>query len=122
MDLTKILTLYIAGPMTGYVDKNFPAFYAADEFLFNLGIIPLNPADKESEDLSLSWAQYMKEDMELVDAADGIALLPDWQKSRGAWLEVKRIAAARKPMFLITDEGLAPITFNELVKIKLFDA
>ena len=82
---------YIAGPMTGYPEHNFPAFFKAEEFLkekFPYGTF-VNPAklDMDVPPGDLRWEDCMRRDIRaLVDMTD-IVLLPGWEKSRGANLE-----------------------------------
>lgn len=82
---------YIAGPMTGYEDYNFPAFYAkAAEERAN-GCTVINPAelDDQSEDgLDLPWDFYLRRDLRVLADCNRIVLLPGWEKSKGANLEV----------------------------------
>lgn len=80
-------TLYIAGPMTGYADFNRPAFFLAEEGLRSAGFEVLNPARHE-QDAGRAWADYMRVDLADVLRADGVAVLPGWELSRGARLEV----------------------------------
>ncbi|MDM8086331.1 DUF4406 domain-containing protein [Cellulomonas cellasea] len=81
------MRVYISGPMTGYPGWNFPAFNAAEERLRTLGHDVLNPADGGADEAK-TWADYLREDIGLVVTADAIAVLPGWQESRGACLEV----------------------------------
>jgi len=82
---------YIAGPMSGYTENNFPAFFKAEEFLVNKfpdGTI-LNPArlDMDVPEGELKWENCMRRDIKaLVDMTD-IVLLNGWEASRGACLE-----------------------------------
>lgn len=95
-------TVYIAGPMAGIKDFNFPAFYAAEEALRNDGYEPVNPARLDAEHPPPGWdeanapafqvkakdrARFMKRDLPLAAEADGIALLKGWEDSAGANLE-----------------------------------
>ena len=86
------MILYIAGPMTGLPNFNYTAFNTAARDLRALGYDVLNPTlDRESpaEDPDgLTWSDYMRDALEMVTRAEGIALLPDWGSSRGARLEV----------------------------------
>ena len=79
------MRVYISGPMTGYSDHNYPAFNAAEDALRLLGHEPLNPARHPAQD---SWVGYLRLDLADVLIADGVALLPGWEASRGAVLEV----------------------------------
>ena len=88
-------TLYVAGPMSGLPEFNYPAFnHAADE-LRDAGYSVLNPADTDPDDYPHAydgptppWQWWMRQALALVIQADGIALLPGWDRSRGARLEV----------------------------------
>lgn len=86
------IKLYIAGPMTGIPDHNYPAFHAASEELSNAGYLVLhtaNPDNLEPEKLkSTTWQQWLKKAIARMMDADAIALLPGWQASKGARLEV----------------------------------
>ena len=79
------MKVYISGPMTGYPDFNYPAFNAAETWLTDRGHDVLNPARHPKQD---TWAGYLRLDLADVLTADGIALLPGWEASRGAQLEV----------------------------------
>lgn len=81
-----IRSLYIAGPMTGYVECNFPAFYKAAKNLQEAGFQTVNPADNNT---GSSYREILRGDIELMMACDGIATLPGWMDSKGASLEVQ---------------------------------
>jgi len=95
--------IYIAGPMSGYPEFNFPAFFAAAEYAKTLGFDTVfNPASKDNEanvtaDASFStgddqklmqsgWdfrAAYLWDVTKVIEA-DAIYMLPGWEKSAGA--------------------------------------
>lgn len=77
---------YIAGPMTGLPELNFPAFHTAARRLRELGFDVVNPAEI-NQDPCASWQQCMRDDIAQLVRCDGIALLPGWESSRGARLE-----------------------------------
>lgn len=82
--------IYIAGPMTGLPDFNYPAFHAAAGTLTAAGYEAVNPADTEKENTTgapQSWSWYMRRALTLLLTADGVALLPGWDQSRGARIE-----------------------------------
>lgn len=78
-------TIYVAGPMTGLPEFNYPAFRAAGEQLSQRGFNVLLPLH---EDTSQPWEFYMRHALRMVLEADGLALLPGWEASKGATLEV----------------------------------
>lgn len=79
--------VYVAGPMTGWPDYNLPAFDRAGAELAERGYVPLNPAMHGADDPNRTWADYMRRALGMLVHADGVALLPDWDTSRGARLE-----------------------------------
>jgi hypothetical protein len=83
---------YVAGPMSGLPDLNFPAFHAAAAQLRADGIDVVNPAEINSNP-SAGWNACMRADIAQLVTCDGVYLLPGWDKSRGARLEY-RIAIA----------------------------
>lgn len=95
-DTEKLPTLYIAGPMSGLPDHNYPAFRAAASILAKAGYGVLNPVDNEKKRSALDvtsqpyapWSWYMRRSLEQIAVADGMAVLPRWQNSKGASLEV----------------------------------
>lgn len=82
--------LYIAGPMTGIPDSNYPAFRKAEADLKAAGYDVLCPVDAEQHNDTgkpQTWDWYMRHALRMVLDADGVALLPEWRQSRGARLE-----------------------------------
>jgi len=80
------MKIYIAGPMTGLPDLNFPAFHAAAKTLRSCGQEVVNPAELNL-DPAASWSDCMRIDIRELVGCDGIYLLPNWTMSRGARLE-----------------------------------
>lgn len=94
--------IYIAGPMSGYADFNFPAFFAAQHKLEAEGWIVFNPANKETENevqkhesfrsgddkalVSSGWSftDAYRWDTDKVIASNGIYMLKGWEHSPGA--------------------------------------
>lgn len=86
------LIIYLAGPMTGLPQLNYPAFMAWEESMRNVGYEVLNPARVDEQfpkrdGESREWGWYMRKTIAMLMEADGIALLPGWRRSRGARLE-----------------------------------
>jgi hypothetical protein len=96
--------VYLAGPMRGYPDFNFPAFHAAARTLRSYGYTVFSPAEKDIEKHGDTFKSVdgnediLKNGFNLRDAlamdlewicknADAIALLPGWEKSKGASAE-----------------------------------
>lgn len=78
--------LYIAGPMSGLPDLNYPAFHAAAARLRALGFDVENPAENPEPHCG-SWLGYMRMAVRQLSHCDGVALLPGWKESKGARIE-----------------------------------
>lgn len=119
--------LYVAGPMSGMPDFNFPAFFAAADTLRALSYDVENPADNDGPTLEIalanakasvaaqggegaSWASYLKRDMVRIFGCDGVCVLPGWQKSRGANLEVDVATRLGMPIYCLQYVASRPPT------------
>ena len=80
--------IYIAGPMTGFADFNYPAFNAKAAELRSEGFEVFNPAELPAHE-GKTYEQYMCEAMLLLLKCDAVYLLPGWAKSRGAQFELQ---------------------------------
>lgn len=76
--------IYIAGPMTGHPDFNYPAFHAEAARLRAIGYLVENPAENPQQ---VDWQSYMRVAIAQLVKCDAIALLPGWENSRGALIE-----------------------------------
>lgn len=115
-------TCYLAGPMRGYPDDNFPAFLAMGEKLRKLGFEVISPAEieiaagrdprgKSAEEISKNYTDSQLRKAIRRDIAeilslrakrgDFIALMPGWQRSRGAGAEAYTGAWAKLPLKMI---------------------
>lgn len=133
--------IYIAGPMTGYAQFNFPAFHEAAFTLRAQGLDIISPAEEDekhgvaataikSTDGNLAefekatgqtWGDVLARDVKIVaDEVAGIALLHNWERSKGAKLEVTVALLAGKDIYQYhTGAGLTPLA-REWVKDVLY--
>lgn len=99
------MKLYIAGPMRGIPELNFPAFHAAAAQLRAVGHEVFNPAE---HDMQHSMRAAMAVDLDwLVNNADGVVLLSGWAQSRGARAEVAVAEAIGIPVKPMREMGVA---------------
>lgn len=97
--------LYLSGPMTGYEELNFPAFYAAETALRKLGFQHiLNPADYGFCP-NKTWEDNLKRDLVAVGECDIMVMLPGWENSKGAVFE----------SYVAKTLGKATILLNNLI-------
>ncbi len=97
--------VYVSGPMSGYAEYNFPAFMEAAQELRHRGFVVINPAELNIDhDVRQSdYAACLTIALQGLLLCNAIYLLPGWEKSRGAVLEL-RIAAALG--FVCVDDDL----------------
>lgn len=102
------MKIYIAGPMRGYLEFNFPAFHAAAAKLRADGHVVFSPAERDTQrhgtdiskgnatgDESLATQQHgfnlrdaLGDDLAWICAeAECVAMLPGWENSKGACAE-----------------------------------
>lgn len=96
------MKLYLSGPMTGVEGYNFPAFDAAAARLRLAGHVVLNPADRGVIP-GWPWEEYLRRDLAEMLDCEGVATLPGWVDSRGAWLEVSVARALSMPIKAVED-------------------
>lgn len=97
MKSSLIPTVYLAGPMRGLPDANYPAFDAARDRLTSLGWEVISPADLDRQagvqpdaegNISNSLLrEAMSRDLPKLCMADAIYLMPGWRQSEGAFAE-----------------------------------
>lgn len=131
---TVLPKIYIAGPMSGIPQFNYPAFDKAARTLRALGYDALSPAEMDNEETRSvalasedgafhygdgeagscngeTWGDFLARDVKIVsDIADGVYLLPGWENSRGARLEAFIALCVEKPVYL---ERMFPEPYNK---------
>lgn len=100
-------TLYLAGPMSGIENFNYPAFGAAAERLRGLGFCVLNPARDFGGDTTRPYNDYMRLAFAYVLRCNAVALLPGWEASRGAGMETTLAGWLGLP--LVSADTLLPV-------------
>lgn len=100
----KYKKVYISGPITGIENDNRDEFKMYSKKFSDLGFETINPHDlftkEEVEDLKIRcfikneitenemWVIFMKKDLPEMFKCDFVAVLKNWNKSKGANLEV----------------------------------
>jgi len=80
--------LYLAGPMSGITQFNFPLFNHVAGRLRARGYEVFNPAENPDRGTRQPRSYYMRLDIPALLASEAVVLLPGWRESRGASLEV----------------------------------
>lgn len=73
--------------MSGLPEFNFPAFHRAAAHWRARGYEVVSPAEL-NPDTSKTWHDCMRDDIKALCDCDGIVMLPGWQNSQGAHLEL----------------------------------
>ena len=93
------MKLYIAGPMTGLPEFNYPAFRRAVSLLTNHGYEVESPhVNGETHDQDTTpWETYIRLGLLQLLNCEAIALLDGWEKSRGVAMELYVARAIKMP-------------------------
>ena len=75
--------IYIAGPMSGLPDLNYPAFHAMAERLRAKGLHVESPAENDPPACE-SWLGYMRLAVAQLARCDAVVMLPEWQLQQPA--------------------------------------
>lgn len=109
--------VYLAGPMRGLPSFNFPAFDEATSTLREQGFEVWSPAERDREegfdpdrDEAKTLAYYMAFDLKAVCESDAIVVLPGWQRSKGATLELHVARECEIPIYTYPD--LQPLRYE----------
>lgn len=90
------MRVYLAGPMSGHDDFNFPAFFKAADFLKAQGFEVFNPAEEDIKEWGTleevkkhaTYRLCLRKDLNwIIDKAEAIAYIPGWEKSKGVRAE-----------------------------------
>ena len=118
------MKVYVAGPMTGIPQFNFPAFDEAAKVLRDRGFDVTSPAELDDEvdraaamaspdgsalsygkGVKKTWGEFLARDVKLLSdgGIEAVVVLPGWRKSRGARLETFVANAMNgKPVYCYT--------------------
>jgi hypothetical protein len=121
---------YVCGPMSNRPQFNVPAFLNAAEVLVAKGHRAQLPADLEHPEVvarllasetgvssgsGLTWGDCLALDVKLIaDVVDGVCVLPEWYKSKGAQLETFIAFRCRKPVVYF--DSMRPVRKKALIK------
>lgn len=79
------MKIYLSGPMSGIQDNNFPAFHDWAARLRAQGYEVVSPAEIQEAG---TWELCLRADMREMLECEAIALMPGWENSKGANLEL----------------------------------
>lgn len=99
-----MIDYYLAGPMTGYAEYNYPAFESACLSLRDAEIVVKSPHELFPEDPAeirgkRPYEEYMTACLKLLEECKGIILLAGWPTSPGAMRELERAIELELPVY-----------------------
>jgi hypothetical protein len=117
---------YLAGPMSGIPQFNYPKFAVIAGELRGAGFVIHSPPEQDSpamqkaalanetgdlsklqKDTNETWGDVLANDVKFIsDKAKGVIVMDGWENSRGARLEVFTCNLVRKPLFVYVGEGV----------------
>lgn len=101
------MKVYLAGPMRGIPEFNFPAFEEAEQSLLSQGIDVISPHkmdimngfDPQDHSTLPSLEECAQRDIEAIFQVDALVFLPGWSQSRGAKAEKALAEWLERPCF-----------------------
>ena len=97
--------VYISGPYRIDKEKAILAFRKATEDLWAAGFVPIDPIALTCHlDGKFPDDDFIERDKELVSRCDAIFLLPGWQESEGAKVELETAHIYEMPSFESIEE------------------
>lgn len=95
------MRIYISGPITDIPPAHAQAsFLQAAEILQKKGISSINP-EESLRNVILEHDEYLRINLAMLRLCDGILLLPGYEQSRGALMELGMAMALDKEIYLL---------------------
>lgn len=86
------MRIYIAGPMTGLPEWNYPAFHQAADAWRKAGWDVVNPAEAFDGDTTRAYKDYVEADIAVLRTCDAIAMLPGWDAGHSGAIWEREVA------------------------------
>jgi hypothetical protein len=104
--------------MSGYAEHNFPLFNRVARLLRGQGYEVFNPAENKDGDTRQPRSFYMRLDIPALLESEAVVVLPGWEESRGASLEVWLALDLGMPIYQWEKlDGTAALTPIETLKV-----
>ena len=106
IQLNQAIRVYIAGPMSGYDNLNYPAFHKQASILRSQGFVVTSPAEITvcKQTTIDEYREIIKTDLKYLVSCNAIWLLSGWNASKGARLEAHVAAILGLKFLNITDQ------------------
>lgn len=97
--LNKDFTWYVSGPMTNYPDFNYPLFRQVTKEMRDQGFTVIDPSENDNGSSHRGWEFYIRMDLKNLMDCHAVVVLPGWETSKGANLEVSTARALSMPIY-----------------------
>jgi hypothetical protein len=94
--------VYLSGPMTGLPNFNHEAFNKAAEYFRSQNKEVFNPAEVFGGDTTHLRSEYMRLEIQALLYSTELVMLPGWENSKGALLELQIAEELEMPISFIT--------------------
>ena len=128
--MDKSLVWYLTGPISGIPRGNIPLFESATAVLRASGYKIISPIEADGPEIHQDymigkvhdhrWGEFLARDVKIIaDDVDGLILLPGWQGSRGARLEVFTGILCQKA-FGLYDSSIEAVLETDIIHMRLW--
>lgn len=111
--------IYLAGPMTGYPEYNWPQFKAVAKYFRDSGHKVICPTECGNVPDVTNYQDCIKNSLRVMLDANTIALLPGWLGSKGAMMEARLAVMMGYNTYLVTEHSeklfLSPVDLSSVV-------
>jgi hypothetical protein len=104
---------YLAGPMSGYPEFNYPTFTSTTIMLRQSGFVVYSPhevpwptAEATLNDQEALWKYMMRQTRKMQRRCNSIILMAGWASSRGAKIELQRAMSMDHQIFTLAYDRL----------------
>jgi len=137
MQPEQVNVYYLAGPMSGIPQFNYPKFARIAGELRDAGFVIHSPPEHDSpamqeaalanetgdlsklqKDTDETWGDVLAFDVKFIaDKAVGVIVMDGWEKSRGAKLEAFTCNLVKKPLYVYAGSGsIRPMSEGEYLR------
>jgi hypothetical protein len=101
------LLVYLCGPYSGQTEKNIFQARETAKQIWEAGFTAVTPHLNTYNfhlDCKCTYQDYIEGDLEILSRCDYLLLLPGWEHSQGAKIELEKAKQMGMPIFLNIDD------------------
>jgi p-aminobenzoyl-glutamate transporter AbgT len=106
------MKIYISGSISGQnIEETMLLFLKAEKLIRDMGHEPINPLDNDLPE-GTTWFEYIVTGLMVLSTCQAIMMLPTWEKSNGAKLELAN-AKNNGKILLFLSENMKTFLIHE---------